>query len=104
MRWISISIYQIFRIDRVDVEPARSSFDLGLGLLGPAPISDETVAKLRAIPGVVAAAPRMRLAFPAKAWGGAQIIGRDPSVIARRFGDFKIGDLALGGGRQRIGR
>ena len=29
---------QIFRIDRIEVEPARSSFDLGLGILGPAPI------------------------------------------------------------------
>jgi ABC-type lipoprotein release transport system permease subunit len=93
---------RVFRVDRIEVEPAKSGgLDLSFGLLGggPAPVSDETVARLGALPGVRSASPRMRLAFPAKAWGGAQIFGSnryaellgdgvDPAAVAAEAASF----------------
>ena len=100
---------RIFHVDRVELEPARSSLDVAASFLGgPRPITDETVAKLRALDGVKQVAPRMRLAFPAKAWGGAEFFGSnryaevigeglDPSAVAgERFSPEPFADLDAG--------
>lgn len=76
----SVVLGRVFRADRIEVEPAKASLDVGgLGALGaisgPRPITDETVAALRDVPGVRAVSPRMRIAFPAKAWGGERFFG-----------------------------
>jgi putative ABC transport system permease protein len=44
---------------------------------GPRFIDEPALAALRARPDVKAAYPRARLLFPARAWGGAQLVGRD---------------------------
>lgn len=100
---------KIFHVDRIEVEPAKSTLDFGgVGSIlggGPRPISDDTVAKLRALPGVRRVAPRMRLAFPAKAWGGAELLGSnryaellgeglDPQAVeGERFAPEPFADL-----------
>ena len=75
---------KVFHADRIEVEPAKASFDVGMGGIGglgmlggggPRPITDEVVSELRAIDGVKNVAPRMKLGFPAKGWGGAQFFG-----------------------------
>ncbi|MSP62476.1 MAG: FtsX-like permease family protein [Myxococcales bacterium] len=104
----SLVLDRVFHIDRIEVEPARSDLEIPLlgGLGGSRPITDETVAKLRALPGVRAAAPRMRLAFPAKAWGGVELLGQnryaeiigdgvDPAAVAgESFSPQPFADLS----------
>jgi hypothetical protein len=46
-------------------------------LSGPKILDDDSVASLRARPEVKAAFRRMKLAFPARAWGGHELMGRD---------------------------
>ena len=102
-----VVLEKIFHADRIELEPAKSGFELPFGLLGsgPRPIDDAAVAKLRAIESVRSVAPRMRLAFPAKAWGGAELIGQnryvellgeglDPAAVAgERFAPEPFADL-----------
>jgi hypothetical protein len=66
---------KVFPVGQLEVQPSSSSGLLGLG--GPAPLTDEIVDKLKARPEVKAAYRRMRLAFPARAFGGHEIIGHD---------------------------
>ena len=99
---------RVFHIDRIEIEPAKASFDLPLFGSGPRPIGDDVVRELAALPGVRSVAPRMRLAFPAKAWGGAQLFGTnrfaevlgeglDPAAVAsERFGPEPFADLESG--------
>ncbi len=99
---------RIFHVDRIELEPAKASFDIPLLGGGPRPITDEAVAKLRALDGVKLVSPRMRLAFPAKAWGGAEFFGSnryaevlgeglDPSAVAgEQFQPEPFADLDEG--------
>ncbi len=99
---------KIFHVDRVELEPAKSTLALPLLGGGPRPITDEVVEKLRAVDGVRSVSPRMRLAFPAKAWGGAELFGGnryaevigeglDPSAVAgERFAPEPFADLEAG--------
>jgi ABC-type antimicrobial peptide transport system permease subunit len=69
---------KVFPIDRMEVVQERSSLDATLGLLGgPRPLTDEVWQTLKARPEVRAAYRRMKLAFPARAWGGQALLGRD---------------------------
>ena len=73
-------VQRVFPAGQVEVVPATSSLSGPLSLLslgGPKPLTDETVALLKARPDVRAAFRRMRLGFPARAVGGHQILGRD---------------------------
>ena len=72
---------RVFPADRIELEPEKPRLDVGLSALGglmgggPRTITDETVAQLAAVPGVKRVAPRMRIAFPSKAWGGERFFG-----------------------------
>jgi hypothetical protein len=72
---------RVFPVGRLEVVPAQASFDGPLGILsslgGPKPLDDDAVAALRARPEVRAVYRRMKLAFPSRAWGGAELFGRD---------------------------
>jgi hypothetical protein len=72
---------RVFPVGEMEVVPARSTLEGPLGLLsalsGPRPLTDDVVAELRARPEVQAAYRRMKLAFPARAAGGAALFGRD---------------------------
>jgi ABC-type antimicrobial peptide transport system permease subunit len=69
---------EIFPIDRVEVIPSRSNLGAGKGGLlgGSEPVlDDDFVAKLRAQKGVAEVFPKMKLAFPARGWGGKHLFG-----------------------------
>jgi hypothetical protein len=70
---------EVFPIERLEVVPAKG----GLSALGLAPagssghtIPEKKVRRVRRIRGVEAVYPRMRFAFPAKAWGGEKLFGQ----------------------------
>ena len=75
----AVVLGRIFPIDRVEVVPPESSVGSVLSLLGAGPpgVDEEQVARLRAVPGVREAQPRMRFAFPSSGRGGRAIFGRD---------------------------
>lgn len=68
---------RVFRVDRIDLEPPRSTLSMPLVGGSPRLIDDAQVERLRQVRGVRAVSPRMRLAFPARAWGGAEFFGGD---------------------------
>lgn len=104
---------RIFPQGRIEVVPAKSSLDQGIGILGgaldalaggPPPLSDELLQKLRARPEVAAAYPRMRVAFPISGWGGEKLIGRsvytelivdgiDPAAVSEPTSPWAFKDL-----------
>jgi putative ABC transport system permease protein len=71
---------EIFPIERLEVVPARgglSALGLVAGGAGSGPtIPEATVGEVGRLPGVRAVYPRMRFAFPAKAWGGEKVFGQ----------------------------
>lgn len=71
----------VFPVDQVELEPPKGEDPGLLGLVlgaGSAPgIAPESVAGLRAVPGVTGVYPKLRFAFPASARGGANVLGRD---------------------------
>jgi ABC-type lipoprotein release transport system permease subunit len=75
----AVVLGRIFPIDRVEVVPPESSVGSVLSLLGAGPpgVDEEQVTRLRAVPGVREAQPRMRFAFPSSGRGGRAIFGRD---------------------------
>jgi len=103
----AVLLGKVFPVGQLEVAPPKSNLStaselgglFGLGGGGPrAPLlSDETIAKLRALPGVKAAWARARLAFPARASGGAALIGRDLHVelIAEGLDPAAVGDPAF---------
>ena len=77
---------QVFPVGQIEVVPSKSSIEGGssLGGLfsslsgGPKPLGEERgQASWRARPEVRAAYRRAKLAFPARAWGGAEILGKN---------------------------
>ncbi|MCS6915237.1 MAG: FtsX-like permease family protein [Myxococcales bacterium] len=69
-------LQRIFPPGRLEVVPPRSSLGVLGELLGPRPIDEETVRRVRALPGVRSVQPRMRVAFPVRGWGGEGLLGR----------------------------
>lgn len=73
---------EVFPIDRVELEP-RPGAEPGLlsVLLGskkpPPSIPEASIARLREAPGVGSLYPKLRFAFPAGAFGGKEILGKD---------------------------
>jgi len=92
---------EIFPIDKLEVVPKTLDVDLGplkMGL-GADDLDQAAVERLRAIPGVRGAYPKMKLTVPAIATGGEKLLGRpfatelvadgiDPALVA--------GDVAPG--------
>lgn len=70
----------IFPVGQLEVVPARASFSGGLAVLGiggPKPLGEAAAVALTARPEVQAVYRRMKLAFPARAWGGAELVGKN---------------------------
>jgi hypothetical protein len=71
---------RVFPVDQLEVVPAAGeggALSLFSSLSGPKPLDDDAVASLRAQPEVKTAFRRLKLAFPARAWGGHELMGRD---------------------------
>ncbi len=72
---------QVFPVGQIEVVPSKSSLEGPLGMFsslsGPKPLTEEAARALAARPEVRAAHRRAKLAFPARAWGGAEILGKN---------------------------
>jgi hypothetical protein len=74
---------QVFPIGQLEVVPQKSTLGGGpIGLFsalggGPKPLDDAAARALAARPEVRAAYRRAKLAFPARAWGGQEILGKN---------------------------
>lgn len=75
---------KVFPVGQLEVVPAKSSLggDALGGLIssfagGPPPLTEEAVRALAARPEVKAVYPHAKLAFPARAWGGRELLGKD---------------------------
>jgi putative ABC transport system permease protein len=76
---------QVFPIGQLEVVPQKSSLQESsspLGIFsslggGPKPLTEEVAKALAARPDVKAAYRRARLSFPARGWGGQEIIGKN---------------------------
>lgn len=96
---------RVFPPGRLTVVAPTSSLATGgvLGALGelagPPPLSEQTAAALRALPEVASVAPRLKIAFPVRGWGGERLIGRpvylelvldgiDPAAVAAQAAEF----------------
>lgn len=112
----AVLLGDVFPLDRVELEPEARPEPGLLALLtgkGKAPpgISPEAVERISRHPGVAAAHPKLRFAFPSGAFGGKEIVGRDvgthemladgvdPALVAADIkGPFPFEDpLAQGG-------
>jgi putative ABC transport system permease protein len=76
---------EVFPADRLEVVPPRSG-PLG-GLLSGPSLDDAVAARLRARPEVRALYPKMKVAFPARGWGGGAMLGRDVAFELSGFID-----------------
>src|SRR5690606_8577520 len=75
-----VVLEQVFVVRQLEVE--KKTYDIGGlrtgGLFGGGQkLDDATVERLRAIPGVSAVYPKMKLTFPARAHGGGRLLGQD---------------------------
>jgi putative ABC transport system permease protein len=72
---------QVFPVGQIEVVPSKSSLEGPIGLFsslsGPKPLTEEASSELAARPEVRAAYRRVKLGFPARAWGGAEILGKN---------------------------
>ncbi len=77
----AVLLGDVFPIDQVELEPPKGEDPGMAGLLfggGDDPgISDAEVATLRALPSVEVVYPKLRFAFPAGAFGGKELLGRE---------------------------
>ncbi len=68
---------RIFPANQVEFEPRAISLFGVHDSVGQAPLDDVGVARLAALPGVVRAWGKQKSAFPAKLWGGQNLLGYD---------------------------
>lgn len=72
---------QVFPVGQLEVVPPKSSVEGPIGLFsslgGPKPLSEEVARVLGARPEVRAVHRRAKLQFPARAWGGQEILGKN---------------------------
>ena len=67
---------KIFLVDQVEVVPKR--FDMGFAQFdGSRPFDDAMNAEFMKMPGVADVFPKMKFTFPARAYGGKQLLGRN---------------------------
>jgi putative ABC transport system permease protein len=103
-----IVLGEIFPIGQLEIVPPKVQMSVGPLQLGgdTKTINDAVVKELREIPGVKAAFPKMKVAFPARAWGGKSFIGKnagadliadgvDPELVAADIqpGEYPFADL-----------
>lgn len=99
----TVVLEEIFVIRQLEVVPRTfkvGAFETEGGLFGGGPTLDEaTAAELGRLPGVAGVYPKMRLTFPASAYGGKELLGKnfyteliadgvDPALVA---GDLEPG-------------
>lgn len=96
-------VRRVFPAGQLEVVPSASTLGAGgalsvFNLGGPKPLTDEAVDELKKEEGVRAAYRRMRLAFPARAYGGAQLLGRDihAELVAEGVDSEAMADESLG--------
>lgn len=104
---------KVFVYNQLEVIPR--SYDVGAfktdgGLFGGSRLTDASVDELRTVPGVRGVYPKMKLTFPARAWGGQELMGRNfyteliadgipPDVVKDELGpdnafrDWDAGDI-----------
>lgn len=102
---------QVFPVGQLEVVPEKQSIEGGGGLAGglfsslaggPKPLTEEVARALAARPEVQAVYRRAKLAFPARAWGGQEILGKnfytelvaegvDPAAMAAESADHTLG-------------
>jgi putative ABC transport system permease protein len=73
-------LLRVFPVGLLEVVPSASSLEGPLSILpvgGPRPLDEEALRLLAARPEVRSAHARMKVAFPARAWGGHELLGRD---------------------------
>jgi putative ABC transport system permease protein len=90
-------LLRIFPVGLVEVVPSASQFDDVLPLAtfaGPRLLDEQAVRLLAARPEVRAAHARMKLSFPARAWGGRELLGRDvhAELIAEGLDPEAVGE------------
>ena len=101
----AVLLGRVFPIDQIELEPPKAEDPGLLGLvLGGAPppgITPEQASRLAATPGVLGVYPKLKLAFPASARGGRELLGRevgtselvgdgiDPALVAGDLADPK---------------
>src|SRR5262249_51384085 len=72
---------QVFPIGQIEVVPSKSTLSRPLSLFsslpGPRPLDEGAARPLAARPEVKAVYRRAKLAFPSRAWGGAEILGKN---------------------------
>ncbi len=111
----TVVLEEIFVIKQLEVVPKTfkvGAFETEGGLFGGGPKLDEaTINELRALPGVKGVYPKMRLTFPASAYGGKELLGKnfyteliadgvDPALVAEdlknpeKFKDFNAGPIS----------
>lgn len=78
----AVLLGEVFPIDRVELEPVPKPEPGLLSLLvgggkPPPGIAQPVVDKLAATPGVIAAYPKLRFAFPSGAFGGKELLGQE---------------------------
>ncbi len=76
----TVVLERIFIINQLEIVP--KSYDIGAfrtegGLFGGPKLDDATVARVQGWEGVSGVYPKMKLSFPARAWGGSELLGRD---------------------------
>lgn len=110
----TVVLEEVFIIQQLEVVPKR--FDVGAfqtegGLFGGPQLDDRTVGQLRKVENVRGVYPKMKFAFPARAWGGREILGKNffteliadgipPQLVAEDlekpevFADFDAGPIS----------
>jgi putative ABC transport system permease protein len=93
---------QVFPVGQIEVVPPRSSVEGPIGLFsslsGPKPLTEEIAKELAARPEVRAAYRRAKLQFPARAWGGQEILGKNfyTELVAEGVDPLAMAGEALG--------
>ncbi len=71
-------VSRVFPADQLEVIPQSTNLDGPLSMFQSAPsLNDGVIANLQKLPGVKSAHRRMKVAFPGRAWGGKELVGRD---------------------------
>jgi len=92
---------KVFVYNQLEIIP--KSYEVGAfktdgGLFGGSRLTDASVEEIRGVPGVRGVYPKMKLTFPARAWGGQELMGRNfyTELIADGIPDAVVKDEITG--------